>query len=128
MTRFVKWKKPIIKHLELTSWGWLVSHPESLKIGDKVDIGAFTYINAYYGVEIEDSVQIGGGCKIYSLDTISNKCGKIVLKKGCSIGANSVILGGVTVGRRATVAALSFVNQNIPAGELWGGIPARKIR
>jgi acetyltransferase-like isoleucine patch superfamily enzyme len=126
--RFQNWKQPKIEHMKMTQWGWLVAHPESLKMGERTDLGAFVYINAYYGVEIGDDVQIGGGCKIYSVDTISGKNGKIILEAGCRIGANSVVMGGVTIGKKSIVGALSFVNQDIPAGEFWGGVPAKKIK
>ncbi|MCD6108941.1 MAG: hypothetical protein J7J89_05705, partial [Thermoplasmata archaeon] len=46
---------------------------DTLELGKYVDIGAFTYINARYGVEIEDNVQIGSHCSIYSHSTIDNK-------------------------------------------------------
>ena len=44
------------------------------------------------------------------------------------IGAASVILSGVTIGRGAIVAAGSVVTKDIPPCEIWGGNPARKIR
>jgi serine acetyltransferase len=47
-----------------------------------------------------------------------------------TVGVNSVIMAGVTLGEDAIVAAGSVVPPDtaIPAGELWGGIPARRIR
>lgn len=126
--RFENWKQPKIEHLKMTKWGWMVSHPESLKLGNNTDIGAFVYINAYYGVEIGNEVQIGGGCKIYSVDTISGKNGKIVLEDGCRIGANSVVMGGVRVGKNAVVGSLSFVNRNIPSNQVWAGSPIKRIK
>ncbi len=49
----------------------------------------------------------------------------IVLEDGCSIGARSVILPGVTVGRWALVAAGSVVTQDVPAHAVVAGSPAR---
>ena len=125
--RFKNWTKPEIKHGELTKWNWVVYHPENLTLGNRVDIGIFTYINAECGVVIKDNVQIGGGVKIYSHSTIDNKKGNIILEEGCKIGANSVIMPNVVIGENAIVGALSFVNQSIPANEVWGGIPAKKL-
>ena len=79
--RFKNWKKPDIEHNKLTKYNWLVQYPENLELGNKTDIGAFTYINAKYGVIIEEGVEIGSHCSIYSWSTIDNKKGKIVLKK-----------------------------------------------
>lgn len=127
--RFKDWKKPEIKEGELTKWNWMVQHKENLKLGKYVDIGAFTYINAHSGVIIEDYVQIGGGTKIYSLDTISNKKGKIIFKKNCKIGANSVVLPKTTIGENSVVGACSVIKYGtkIPPNEIWAGIPAKKI-
>jgi serine acetyltransferase len=34
----------------------------------------------------------------------------------------------VTIGKNSLIAAYSFVNENVPTGELWGGVPAKKIK
>lgn len=75
-----KWKEPIIKHGKMTKYNYIVQYPENLKLGKIVDIGEFTYINCKYGVEIEDEVQIGSHCSIYSHSTIDQKKGSIILK------------------------------------------------
>ena len=64
-SRFKDWKYPNIKEGELIKFNWMVQHRENLKLGFKTDIGAFTYINAKYGVIIEDFVEIGSHCSIY---------------------------------------------------------------
>ena len=92
------WKKPKIKEGKMTKWNWFVRGVKNLKLGDKTDIGAFTYINALEGVVIEDEVQIGSHCSVYSVSTIDDKKGKIVFKKKCKIGSHSVIMPGVTIG------------------------------
>jgi hypothetical protein len=49
---------------------------------------------------------------------------------GVTIGAKSVIMSGVNIANDAIVAAGSVVRKHtqIPAGELWGGVPARCLR
>jgi acetyltransferase-like isoleucine patch superfamily enzyme len=128
MARFKNWKKPIIKEGKPTKWSWAVSGVKNLKLGKYVDIGAFVYIQAKAGVVIEDNVQIGGGVKIYSVSTIDNKSGKIILKKNCKIGANSVVMPGVTIGENSIVGALSFVNKDIPENVLAFGVPVKIIK
>lgn len=44
------------------------------------------------------------------------------------IGANSVVLGGVKVGKNVFVGALSLVNKDVPDGAVVAGIPAKVIR
>ncbi|TSC95214.1 MAG: O-acetyltransferase [Parcubacteria group bacterium Licking1014_1] len=126
--RFNKWQKPKIKEGKFTKWNWMVQGVKNLKLGKNTDIGAFVYINAAVGVEIQDNVQVGGGVKIYSVSTIDEKKGKIILKKNCKIGANSVIMPGVTIGENSVIGALSFVTKNIPDNVVAFGIPAKVIR
>ena len=112
--RFQNWKKPIIKEGKPTKYNWVVQNVKNLTLGYKTDIGAFTYINAKYGVMIEDNVQIGSHCSIYSVSTIDNKEDKVILKENCRIGTHSVVMPGVTVGKNSIIGAFSFVNKDIP--------------
>ena len=120
-----KWEKPVIIHNELTKYNYIVQYPENLTLGKNFDIGTFTYINSHFGVEIEDDVQIGSHCSIYSHSTIDKKKGSIILKQNCKIGTHSTIMPNVIVGKNSIVAAYSFVTKNIPDNELWSGIPAK---
>jgi acetyltransferase-like isoleucine patch superfamily enzyme len=124
--RFDGWQYPDIVDGQPTKYNWVVQNLDGFELGYKTDIGAFSYINAKYGVTIEDFVQIGSHCSIYSVSTIDNKQGTVVLEENCRIGSHSVIMPGVTVGKNAVVGAFSFVNQDVPEGAVFVGIPARK--
>jgi acetyltransferase-like isoleucine patch superfamily enzyme len=126
--RFKNWKLPKIQEGKLTKWNWLVLHKKNLKLGYKTDIGAFTLINAEKGVIIEDLVQIGAHCSIYSVSTIDNKKGKIVLKKNCKIGAYSLIMPGVKVGENSIIGAFSFVDKDIPDNVIAFGAPVKVVK
>lgn len=126
--RFKNWEYPEIEEGKLTKYNWVVQHKDKLKLGYKTDIGAFTYINAQNGVVIEDHVQIGSHCAIYSVSTIDKKEGQVILKKNCKIGSHSVIMPGVTVGENSIIGAFSFVNNNIPANVIAFGVPAKVAR
>lgn len=56
------------------------------------------------------------------------RVGPVVIQRRATIGANTTLLPGVVVGEGATVSAMSLVNRDIPPGELWGGIPVRRLR
>ena len=116
---------PAGKTLVTTEYGWTVQHPEHLTLGKYVDIGYGTYINARFNVRIGDDVEIGGGCHIYSHSSIDDHAGMIVFEEGCMIGAHCVIFPGVTIGKGATVGAMSLVNRDVPAGVTVVGVPAR---
>lgn len=126
--RFTDWQSPQIEEGKLTKWNWLVQYVENLRLGMHTDIGAFTYINAKYGVTIEDEVQIGSHCSIYSLSTIDNKTGAVVLKRNCRVGTHSVVMPGVTIGENSIIGACSFVNQDIPPNTMFHGVPAKVAR
>jgi acetyltransferase-like isoleucine patch superfamily enzyme len=128
LDRFVDWQPPQIENGKLTKWNWLVQNVDNLVLGKRTDIGSFTYINAQYGVTIEDEVQIGSHCSIYSVSTIDNKQGPVLLKKNCRIGTHSVVMPGVIVGENSIIGACSFVNQDIPANCVAYGVPAKVKR
>jgi acetyltransferase-like isoleucine patch superfamily enzyme len=126
--RFADWEYPEIVEGKPTKYNWVVQNKEGLRLGYKTDIGAFTYINAKYGVTIEDFVQIGSHCSIYSVSTIDQKQGPVLLKRNCRIGSHSVVMPGVTVGENAVVGAFSFVNKDIPANAVAVGVPVKVIK
>ena len=126
--RFKDWKFPEIEEGKLTKYNWMVQNKDGLKLGYKTDIGAFTYINAKYKVIIEDFVQIGSHCSLYSESTIDNKVGQIILKKNCKIGSHSVIMPGVTIGENAVIGAFSFVNKDVPDNVVAVGVPIKIIK
>jgi len=126
--RFKEWKHPKIEEGKLTKYNWMVQNKDGLKLGFKTDIGAFTYINAKNGVVIEDFVQIGSHCSLYSVSTIDNKEGKITLKKNCKIGSHSLIMPGITIGENAVIGAFSFVNRDVPDNVVAAGVPVKVIK
>ncbi|MDD4910456.1 MAG: acyltransferase [Candidatus Omnitrophica bacterium] len=126
--RFKDWKYPKIEEGRPTKFNWLVQHKGNFKLGYKTDIGAYTYINAKKGVAIEDYVQIGSHCSVYSVSTIDNKQGPVTLSRNCRIGSHSVIMPAVKIGENSVIGAFSFVNKDIPANVLAYGVPAKVAR
>ena len=127
-SRFKGWEYPEIEDGKPTRYNWIVQNKDGFKLGFKTDIGAFTYINAKNGVTIEDLVQIGSHCSIYSVSTIDNKEGPVILKKNCKVGSHSVVMPGVTIGENSIVGACSFVNQDVPDNVIAAGVPAKVLK
>lgn len=125
---FKNWRAPEFDEKGMTKWNWLCQYQENLKLGKFVDIGSFTYINAHFGVEIDDEAQIGSHCSIYSHSTIDNKKAKVVIGRKAKIGTHSTIMPGVKIGENAVIGAYSFVKDDIPANTLAYGIPAKVIK
>ena len=86
------------------------------------------------GVELEDGVFCGPSC-VFTNDLTPRACypkgrenyKKTLVKEGASIGANSTIVCGHTVGRFAMVAAGAVVTKDVPDYALVAGVPAKVI-
>lgn len=127
-SRFNDWQYPEIEDGVPTKYQWLVQNLLGLELGYRTDIGAFTYINARFGVVLEDKVQVGSHCSIYSISTIDKKQGKVVLKKNCKVGSHSTVMPGVTIGENSIVGAHSFVISDVPNNCIAVGVPAKVIK
>jgi UDP-2-acetamido-3-amino-2,3-dideoxy-glucuronate N-acetyltransferase len=105
-------------------------------LGDNVKVQ--NYVSIYHGVTIEDGVFCGPHC-VFTNDKrprAINADGSLkaaddweltltLVKRGASIGANAVIVCGVTVGQWAMIGSGSVVSRNVPDyGLVWGN-PAR---
>lgn len=106
-------------------------------IENDVEIGNSVTVKS--GVQIWDGIRVGNHVFIGPNVTFTNdkyprskqypeEFMKIIIEDGASIGAASVILGGVTIGKNAMVGAGSLVTKSIPDNELWFGSPAKFIR
>jgi len=110
--------------------------------GAHIRVGRNVFINqncTFYdlgGIDIGDDVMIGPNV---SLITSSHPiapsrrrdgviASPIVIGKSVWIAANVTIIGGVTIGENAVVAAASVVTKDVPANTLVAGNPARVIR
>lgn len=110
----------------------VVVRPTSMLFADGREGGA--------GITIEDDVMMGSGVHLYVnnhrfdspdipiIDQGHYVSQPIVLKKGCWLGANVIVLPGVTIGENSVVGAGSLVTKSIPPKVLAAGNPAKVIR
>ena len=99
-------------------------------IGNRVTVKCGVYL--WDGIVIEDNVQIGPNVTFtndkYPRAKQKFELQRTIIKKSASIGAGSIILGGITIGENSLIGAGSVVTKNVPANELWLGNPARFIK
>jgi len=111
-----------------------------LVFGDEVFIGTGCEFNIRQGITVGSHSLIASGCRFFDHDhgfstrafPISKQTdgaeARIIIEEDVWIGANVVVLKGVTIHRGAIIAAGSVVTKSIGSFEIWGGVPARKLR
>lgn len=125
-----------------TIWGPLIVRPIGGARNIAIGRGTFLNTNIRFGVPIE-RVTIGRNVQIgpnVSFETVSHglvyRPGEgrgdivkpILVEDEAWIGAGAMILGGVTIGRGAVVAAGAVVSHDVAPLTVVGGVPARLIR
>ena len=114
------------------SFGQNVNVSNNVKIGDGVKVQ--NNVSVYEGVELEDYVFCGPSC-VFTNDLTprarfpKGHAGykKTLVKHDASIGANSTIVCGHTVGEYALIAAGAVVTKDVAPHSLMAGIPAKRI-
>ncbi len=76
-------------------------------------------------VQIAHNVVIGRNCLLAAYTGVS---GSTVVEDGCIFGGRAGISDHIVIGKGARVAAAAGVMKNVPAGESWGGSPARPVK
>jgi acetyltransferase-like isoleucine patch superfamily enzyme len=122
-----------------TSIGTFVEIQKGVRVGARCKIQSHTFICE--GVTIEDEVFVG-----HNVNFINDRYPRAVnpdgsrqteadwaviptiVRRGASIGTGAVLLGGITIGERATVGAGSVVTRDVPADSVVAGNPARPLR
>lgn len=110
----------------------------SMIFGDRVFIGRGCEFNIRERITVGDDCLIASGCTFVDSDhgtsvgmainTQPIRTAMIVLDRNVWLGANCVVLKGVHIGEGAVIGAGSVVTKSIPAGEVWAGVPARRLK
>ena len=124
--------------LRLADWApwyavknWMVRRAGA-RIGKHVSLGYRVQVDILFPgrVTVEDDAIVGYATTLlahgYTHDAY--QLGEVRVGTRATIGANCTLLPGVTVGAGAVVGAGSVVTRDVPAGEFWAGVPARRVR
>jgi acetyltransferase-like isoleucine patch superfamily enzyme len=116
----------------------LIAGPENISFGDQVIINEGVILQSCEGASITignrvalayGAIILTGGLDLSThIDHDTHISSPVVIKDNTWIGARAIILPGVTIGEGAGVAAGSLVTQDVGAGTLVFGVPARGIR
>lgn len=119
--------------------GPFVEIQKTAKLGRAVKVQSHSFICS--GVTLEDEVFIGHGVMFTndrfprattkdgkSKTDIDWKCENTLVSRRASIGSNSTILCGITIGEEAIIGAGSVVVDNVPARSIVAGNPAKVLR
>lgn len=111
----------------------------SIRLARRVWLGPYVVIYGHGGVEIGEQTLVSMHCTILSSNHAIPAIGTLIrdtpdellptkIGRDVWIGANAVILGGVTIGDGAVVAAGAVVSKNVETGAVVAGVPARLMR
>jgi len=122
----------------LNRYAYLQGDNGGVRIGSRVEINNFAIVNGTGGVDIGDDTLIGPGVRLISYQhryvagaTIrSQTCDARPIRIGRDVwlGANAVVLAGVTIGDGAVIGAGAVVTRDVPANAVVAGVPARLVK
>lgn len=116
----------------------IVSKEATCQIGDHVFVGKGVELNVLKSVRIGSHVLLAPGVFIIDhnhqikaekrIDQQDCVADEVVIENDVWIGANAIILPGVTVGRGSVVAAGSVVSKDVPEMSVVSGVPAKLLK
>ena len=112
----------------------VIYHPERVSIGDHVDIGEFVILRARAGLTIGNRVLIAAQVGITTVNHPvtpprhgKNEGAPVTIEDDVWIGANALVLPGVTIGRGAIVGGGAVVSKDVPPFTIVAGVLAVPI-
>jgi serine O-acetyltransferase len=114
-------------HLGLRIVNYLLVMVTQIRIHPEAEIGPGLLLPHVGPIRVIERTKIGADCVIFHTCTIGAgpNPGVATIGDHVFIGCHASIVGGVTIGDRATISANSLVISNVPPGATALGVPAR---
>lgn len=122
----------------INRFAYLQADKGGVQLGNRVEINNFTIINGTGGVTIGDDTLIGPGVRIisyqhqYAAGVLIRDQPTLALPihigRDVWIGANAIILAGVSIGDGAVIGSGAVVTKDVVDNAVMVGVPAKKIK
>jgi acetyltransferase-like isoleucine patch superfamily enzyme len=110
----------------------------TISLGERVYVGPYSFLGSCHRLTIGAETMIGANAYITTVNHSTQRRDipyaqqgyegeDVTIGKNVWIGCHVTILPGVTIGDNAIIGAGAVVTKNVPSGETWVGVPARRI-
>lgn len=97
--------------------------------GSRIGAGTQMHHFSYVGdADLGANVNVGAGTITANFDSETRLKNRTVVEDDASLGTDTLLVAPVRVGARAMTGAGAVVTRDIPADEVWAGVPARRLR
>jgi acetyltransferase-like isoleucine patch superfamily enzyme len=111
----------------------------AIRLAERVYVGPYAFLGtSSHLLEVGEDTMVGAHSYVITENHVTAKTdipyaqqgyvgADVTIGRNVWIGCHVTILPGVTIGDHAIIGAGAVVTKNVPAGETWAGVPARKI-
>lgn len=131
-------------NVRIDDFAILSAGDEGIEIGNNVHIGSHCSLIGKSKITLEDYTSLSSGTRVYSSTdnfsgeflagaTINEDQRQVISKpvtisKFVTVGANCLILPGITIAENTAIGCMSLVNKSLPADGIYIGIPAKFLK
>lgn len=136
-SRMLRWWGAAVDRTASFHGGTYFSNPRNLRAGQRVFVNRNCYLDAHAAIVLGNDVVVGHNTRIvtsnHEIGPSSRRAGAVTaravhIQDGAWLGADCIVLPGLTIGPGAIVAAGSVVTTDVEPDVLVAGVPAKVVR